>query len=71
MHPVPDTEKEAEDGDYAADDEKTAGWTVPGFAWFIYLVFLIRAICRRSSGDAVEWKRVFLDWHKRVVIRKR
>jgi hypothetical protein len=61
IHPVPDTEKKAEDDDYGADDEKAAGRTVPGFAFLIGVVFLIPVTLRRSSGDVVERKGVFLD----------
>jgi hypothetical protein len=61
IHPVSDTEKETEDDDYGADDEKTAGRTVPGFAFLIGVVFLIPVTLRRSSGDVVERKGVFLD----------
>jgi hypothetical protein len=61
IHPIPNSEKDGEDGDYSADDKKTAGWTVPGFAFLIGIVFFIGATRRRSSGNVVEWKRVFLE----------
>src|SRR5258707_14420425 len=63
IHPIPNPEKHAEDGNYGADDNKTAGWTVAGFALLIGIAFLIRATRRRSSGDTVWWGRVFFDMH--------
>ena len=47
--------------DYAADDEKATGRAVPGFAFFIDVVFLSPVTSRGASGDVVEWKGVFLD----------
>src|SRR6516162_4534015 len=64
IHPIPNPEKQAEDGNYGADDEKAAGWSVPGFTFSIGVAFLIRAARRRSSCDMVERERVFFDGHR-------
>src|SRR5260221_6520260 len=63
IHPIPNPEKHAEDGNYGADDNKTAGGTVPGFFLLIGIAFLIRATRRRSSGDTGWWGRVFFYMH--------
>src|SRR6202007_2993654 len=58
VHPVPDTEKKAEDPNDGANDQYTAS---PSICW---LVFAIRVSRRRSSCDLVPRNRVFLDEHK-------
>ena len=53
IHPVPDTEKNGQNGNDGADDEKTARRTVSWFAFLIGVNFLRGAPRRRSSCDVV------------------
>src|SRR4029077_10178535 len=58
IHPVPDTEKKAEDPNHGANDQYAAPRSV---CWFVRA---IRVTGGRSSGDVIPWNRVFFEEHK-------